>query len=86
MNKIEFLKEENKALNNHKGELIERVWTLESEINRLAVKNGELNIFLQERTADGWGGHVIDVAMAHIQKLELENERLRKALEDDNHA
>lgn len=54
---------------------------MESEINRLVSKHGELNSFLQERTTEGWGEHVIDVAMQHILKIESENKRLREALE-----
>ncbi|MER2153569.1 MAG: hypothetical protein ABS917_05245 [Solibacillus sp.] len=35
MNRIEFLEKENVALSIHKSELIEKVWALESEIDRL---------------------------------------------------
>ena len=51
------------------------------EIQRLQIKHGELNVFLQERKTDGWGKHVIDVAMHHIQEQENEINRLRAALE-----
>lgn len=53
---------------------------LREENMRLQAKHGELNEFLQQRTASGWGGHVVDVAMAHIEKQESEIRRLREAL------
>lgn len=59
----------------------QREQKLKEEIERLQTKNGELNVFLQQRTTDGWGEHVVDVAMKHIEKVEEENKRLREALE-----
>lgn len=50
------------------------------ENEQLHAKNGELNVFLQERKTDGWGKHVIDVAMQHIEKQENEIDQLREAL------
>ena len=35
MDRLEFLTKENHALNQHKGELIEKVWALEAENARL---------------------------------------------------
>lgn len=49
-------------------------------VEYLQTKNGVLNVFLQERTVNGWGNHVVDVAMQHIQKQEKEIENLRQAL------
>ena len=70
------------SIREYEEERQQREQFLKSEINRLVSKHGELNTFLQERTTEGWGEHVIDVAMQHIQKLESENQRLRKALEE----
>lgn len=50
-------------------------------LNKHNLKMAELNLFLQDRTVNGWGENVVDVAMSHIQTLEQENQELRKALE-----
>lgn len=60
--------------------VLHEVYLLHKENERLQTKHGELNVFLQQRTVDGWGEHVIDAAMTHIQKQEKEIERLREAL------
>ena len=52
------------------------------ELERIAQKSGELNVFLQGRMKGRWGDNVIDIAMDLIAEQEKENARLREALEE----
>lgn len=53
---------------------------LKSFVEETGTKHGDLNVFLQQRTVEGLGKHVVDAAMGYIQKLEQENERKSVAL------
>lgn len=74
---IKKLVQENQVNNTSANDVI----VLKNTIEEMGNKFGELNVFLQERTTDGWGEHVVDVAIGHIEKTEAENMRLREALE-----
>lgn len=56
------------------------VIVLKAKIEEMGNKFGELNVFFQERTVDGWGKHVVDVAIQYSKKMEHENEQLRKII------